>query len=338
MVVESYFRLHDLGNSQLVVFGEVDGELDVEILPSLFNNRYGIPRKFIWNRAVSTLRKSEVIMIHGFYTYVTLFCLIYGKRSSKYFLMPHGSLENYQRAKSRTLKFLFRSIFLVLGQKRDFTFVVASEQEVLPVRNQFPDFPIEIIGIGIEFQGKPSIRKKVASTLNLVCISRLTMKKRIDLCIGVVKLMRDQGIDVELHILGSGDTKLTSSLQELVRLHDLVQVIHFHGHLTRKAIQQILPQMHIFLLPSENENFAIAVAEAISDGLPTIVSNNVAMHTFVALNKTGIVISELSTESLKEAILKVYSDIEEYSKNAIESRLQLSWDEVIKTWEEILCK
>jgi len=338
VVKESHLRFSRFLESNLVVFGEVDGKTDADIFPSLFNNRYGIPRKFIWNRAVYNLKKSDIILIHGFYTFATLFSLIHGKRNSRYFLMPHGSLEDYQRAKSKLLKFLFRGIFMILVRKYDFTFVVASEQEKLSIRHQFPDFPIELLGIGIEYLGDPTVRQGEATTLNLVCISRIATKKRIDLCIGAVKLMRDEAISVELHILGSGDAQLTNSLKELVRLLDLNQVVHFHGHLTRNAIQQILPQMHIFLLPSENENFAIAVAEAISDGLPTIVSNNVAMHTFVEANATGIVISELSTKSLRNAILKVNTNIERYSMNAINSRFQLSWEEVIKKWEKVLCK
>lgn len=337
VVKESHIRIASLCNSKLVVFGQSADYSGVEVFPSLFNNRYGLPRKFLWNRSVEYLKDSDVILMHGFYTFATLFALTHGERDSRYLLMPHGSLEDYQRAKSKLLKFIFRMIFAVLIRNRDFTFVLASEEEKPAIQNQFPNLAIEIIGIGIEFLGDPTVRQRNAATLNLVCISRIAKKKRIDLCIRAVKLIRDEGIDVELHILGSGESKLTSSLKELVQLLDLDQAVHFHGHLTRNMIREILPQMHIFLLPSENENFAIAVAEAISDGLPTVVSRNVAMHTFVESNSTGIVISELSAESLRNAILKVNNDIEGYSMNAINSRFQLSWNEVIKKWKKVLC-
>ena len=337
VVKESHIRIASLCDSKLVVFGESADYSGIEVFPSLFNNRYGLPRKFLWNRSVEYLKDSDVILMHGFYTFATLFVLTHGERDSRYFLMPHGSLEDYQRAKSKLLKFIFRMIFAVLIRNRDFTFVLASEEEKPAIQNQFPNLAIEIIGIGIEFLGDPTVRQRNAATLNLVCISRIAKKKRIDLCIRAVKLIRDEGIDVELHILGSGESKLTSSLKELVRLLDLDQAVHFYGHLTRNLIREILPQMHIFLLPSENENFAIAVAEAISDGLPTVVSRNVAMHTFVEANSTGIVISELSAESLRNAILKVNNDIEGYSRNAINSRFQLSWNEVFKKWKKVLC-
>jgi len=324
--------------TDLVIFGEVDCDIQANVFPSLFNNRYGVPRKFIWNRAVGILKTADVIFIHGFYTFVTLFSLVHGKRSSKYFIMPHGSLEDYESVKRKFLKSLFRSVIVILVRDRDLTFVVASEQEKLSISKRFPNSPIEFLGLGIEYLGEPTIRQNDFTTLNLVCISRIAIKKRIDLFLGAVKLMRNEGINVELHILGSGDIQLTNSLKELARILDLVQVVHFHGHMTRDAIKQILPQMHIFLLPSENENFAVAVAEAISDGLPTVVSDNVAMHTFVEANVTGIVISELSTESLKNAILTVKNNIENYSINAINSRFRLSWEEVIKNWEKVLCK
>lgn len=338
MVKESHFRLKCFMDSSLVVFGEVDEDIVADVFPSLFNNRYGVPRKFIGNASVDTIKLSDVILIHGFYTFLTLFTLFHGKRTSKYFLMPHGSLEAYQSVKNKLLKFLFRFVFTILVRNRDFTFTVASEQEKLSIRRNFPNQPIVLLGLGIEYLGEPTIRQNVSPTLNLVCVSRIATKKRIDLCIEAVKLMRDEGIRVELHILGSGDFQLTNSLKCLVQILDLDQVVHFHGHLTRNALKQILPHMHIFLLPSENENFAIAVAEAIADGLPTIVSDKVAMHTFVEANSTGIVISELNVESLRNAILLVKTNLAIYSKNAINSRFQLSWDEVMKNWVKVLCK
>lgn len=338
VVKESTLHLKEFTEHNLVVFGETDGDIEAEVFPSLFNNRYGIPRKFFWNNAVGSIKRSDVILIHGFYTFVTLFTLVHGKRSSKYYLMPHGSLEEYQSVKNKFLKLLFRFVFSILVREREFTFVVASEQEKLSIRSNFPNSPIELLGLGIEYLGEPTIRRNGSPTLNLVCVSRIAMKKRIDLCISAVKLIRDEGIRVELHILGSGDVQRTNSLKDLVQILDLDQVVHFHGHMTRNSLKQILPHMHIFLLPSESENFAIAVAEAIADGLPTIVSDKVAMHTFVEANTTGIVISELNAESLRNAILTVKNNIESYSINAINSRFQLSWEEVIKKWVKVLCK
>lgn len=322
--------------SNLVIFGELDECIKADVFPSIFNNRYGIPRKFIWNKAVDILRSSNVILIHGFYTFVTLFSLLHGRQDSKYFLMPHGSLEDYESVKHKKLKYIFRGLFMFLVRNRNFIFAVASEQEKISVRRQFPNLSIEVLGLGTECSGEPTLRRGDFTTLKLVCISRIATKKRIDLCIGAVKLMRDLGIDAELHILGTGEYRFTNLMKELARMLNLEKVVHFHGHLNRKAVQQILPQMHIFLLPSENENFAVAVAEAISDGLPTIVSDNVAIHDFVESYTTGIVISELSIKSLTEAILVVRSNIQSYSMNAINSRMLLSWDEVIKNWNKVL--
>lgn len=338
VVKESHSRLSPYVESNLVIFGEVEDCVEAEIFPSILNNRYGIPRKFIWNRAVRTLTQSDVILIHGFYTFVTLFTLAYGNKEARYFLMPHGSLENYQSKRNRYLKFLFQILFISLVRKRNFTFVVASEQEKISIRHKFPNYSIEILGLGVEYMGEATVRRNDVETLKLVCISRIAKKKRIDLCIRAVKLMRDEGIKVELHILGDGDIDLTNSLKDFAQILDLNLAVHFHGHLTREAIKQILPRMHIFLLPSENENFAIAVAEAISQGLPTVISDNVAMHNFVETNKTGVVISKLSTESLINAIKDVKANLESYSINAVNSRSLLSWDEVIKIWVKVLCK
>lgn len=338
VVKESHEVLKDFFENDLIVIGQGNVNTASILAPSLFNNRYGFPKRIIGNSISQKLRKSEIVLIHGFYTFVTLYALIYGSRDAKFFLMPHGSLEEYQWKNNRILKYFFRKIFLILVRNKNFAFVVASESEKLSICKQLPGLELAVIGLGVNYTGTPSVRRDKPTPLKLVSVSRIAQKKRIDICIEALRLLRDTGISAELHIAGEGDEEILESLKELVSSFKLEKYVYFYGHLNRNELLNLMPGMHIFLLPSENENFAIAVAEAICDGLPTIVSTNVAMHTFVQAHETGVVISDLNANQLKNAILEVSTNLENYSLNARNSGYLLSWKEIIKDWEQVLCK
>jgi hypothetical protein len=90
------------------------------------------------------------------------------------------------------------------------------------------------------------------------------------------------------------------------------------------------------ILTGENENFVIAVA--ICEGLPTSISSNAVIRTFLDAHEIEIVISELSADALKNAIIYVSANLEKRSLYAINIAYLLSWEVVLDRWEQALCK
>jgi glycosyltransferase involved in cell wall biosynthesis len=92
----------------------------------------------------------------------------------------------------------------------------------------------------------------------------------------------------------------------------------------------------ILLLPSENENFAVAVAESISFGKPVVVSKFVAMHEFVDRFKAGITIDCLEIDEIVLAIEQISDNFSIYQRNCLTSARLLDWNEVFKRWHEVI--
>jgi hypothetical protein len=90
------------------------------------------------------------------------------------------------------------------------------------------------------------------------------------------------------------------------------------------------------ILTGENENFAIAVA--ICEGLPTSISSNAVHCTLFGAHEIEIVISELSSDALKNAIIYVRSILETRSLYTIIIAYLLSWEVILYRWEQALCK
>ena len=65
----------------------------------------------------------------------------------------------------------------------------------------------------------------------------------------------------------------------------------FTGMLTGKDKLMVLQDSDIFVLPSYSENFGMAVVEAMTCGLPVVISNKVGIYREVEKNKAGIVVN-----------------------------------------------
>jgi glycosyltransferase involved in cell wall biosynthesis len=170
----------------------------------------------------------------------------------------------------------------------------------------------------------------------LLSFSRIAEKKRIDLSIEAVRALREEGVDVRLTIAGVGSHELVEELRDLVKHYKLDSVVDFIGFVDGDDKNKIFVDSDIFLLPSENENFAVAVAESIARQVPVVVSNRVAMHRFVESHRTGIVIERLDEKSLVKAIKEVISSYHIYWQGCHNSRHLLLWGNVFEEWKRIL--
>jgi glycosyltransferase involved in cell wall biosynthesis len=81
--------------------------------------------------------------------------------------------------------------------------------------------------------------------------------------------------------------------------------VHFPGYVSGDQKAEQLRQADLFVLPSRADNFPISLLEAMSYGLPVVVSDVGAMEEVVS-KENGIVIPPRDTEALVDAIEFMY--------------------------------
>lgn len=301
-------------------------------IPTLLNNRFGIPSKIPNLATIRKIKEADVLLLHGFYLFSTLVVLAINSEA-KIVVMPHGSLEKYQQSKSKIRKFIFERCANLLLHQRKLHFFVASPSEAEPISHKFKDTHIYIVGLGITVNQSFQFQKKLGDQISLLSFSRIARKKRIDLIIRATKELIDLGYNCKLDIYGDGNPSLIRELDHLINELGVGQKVKFWGHVEGEQASDAFINGSIFVLPSENENFAIAVAEAISYGVPTVVSKFVAMQEFTELHKTGVVIANLEVKELTAAITTVINDYGKFARNAYDSRSLLSWANVLLNWK-----
>jgi glycosyltransferase involved in cell wall biosynthesis len=329
-----YFATHY--NCKLLVFGSTTFNSEhTEINSTFLNNRFGFRFKIPNRISRISMKNADVLMIHGYYLWSTLLAFYYSKCQDIY-LMPHGSLEQYQDKNGKFRKNIFNKIAKHLLKKRTLHFLLGSDAEISSVRDKFANSKISVVGLGVDYNINDCLLSGLHNPINLLCLSRISPEKRIDLCIRAMVILNLSDRKYQLNIYGSGDVALEAELRSLVKSLDLEDVIHFKGHVDGFEKVLAIKNSDIMLLPSENENFALAVAESIAFGKPVVVSKFVAMHEFVDTNSTGLTIDELDVNELVFAIKEISNEFSTYQENCTTSAHLLAWEQVIKRWFHVI--
>jgi glycosyltransferase involved in cell wall biosynthesis len=320
---------------QLVIFGKSDFVLPNSTnIPTVKNNHYG----FFWGILPKAIRRliteADLLIMHEFYLYSNLWVIFLAK-NKKVLMMPHGTFEIYQQQRSRIKKFVFDFIFKLVSRNCEISFIVATASEKMGVSSKFPRLSISTVGIGVSTP--KDLVRKTSSNHELLCLSRIAEKKRIDICIESISLLQTMGSKhYSLSIAGEGDDTLKNQLVNYAEKLGVSSSVNFLGLLLEEEKWKAIENSSILLLPSMNENFAISVAECISAGVPVIVSKNVALHAFVEKHKCGIVVSDISDKELVKAIKEIENEFSIFVSNCNLAAPELSWESIGRKWVDVI--
>lgn len=170
--------------------------------------------------------------------------------------------------------------------------------------------------------------------LKLLCVARLIKRKGQHHLIKAVKQISDQGVDITLDLVGSGDAE--GEYRELVESLQVQDKINFRGYISREEIPNFYAQAHVFVLPSYNEGMSVATLEAMACGLPVIVSRTPGTEELVREGENGFTFEWGDIELLTQLLLKLDSDRALARQMALESRVlakKFSWDSSAKKFD-----
>ena len=97
----------------------------------------------------------------------------------------------------------------------------------------------------------------------------------------------------------------TGGLERLARNYGLEDRVVWAGHVDGKQKDELFQNAAVFCLPSSQENFGVAVAEALSTGCPVVLSADVALAPLVADYGAGEVVDGRDPESIARGLSTV---------------------------------
>ena len=255
-------------------------------------------------------------------------------RHPRLFIMPHGMLDPwFQRDKTRRIKAIRNSIYWWLFERHAVNFADAllftCDEELRLARTTFRGYHPKkeiTIGYGIadppvfELQMRGAFQSKCPELGNspyLLFLGRIHPKKGVDLLIRayaeVQKTDKLNSIPPHLVIAGPGwDTGYGKQMLELIdtanaeilsanckQKTENLPRIHAVGMLEGDAKWGAFHGCEAFILPSHQENFGIAVVEALACGRPALISDKVNIWREIESSFAGFVVNDSFEEIVR---------------------------------------
>jgi glycosyltransferase involved in cell wall biosynthesis len=238
------------------------------------------------------------------------------KRGVPYIVRPLGSLDPWSMGQKPLRKKLMWHIAAARMLRRAAAVhYTAREEQQLAERSLSLGRGV-VIPLGIEMEklndaaSAGSFRQRHQSLCDrpyILALSRIHPKKNIELLLEVfLSLVKQPEFEPwRLVIAGDGEAEYKESLQSLVRQRGGTGKVIFPGWLDGAEKASALQDAALFALTSRQENFGLAVVEALACGVPVLVSEHVNLAPEIEAFALGWVspLDEASlTKTLAEAL------------------------------------
>lgn len=263
------------------------------------------PRLVPWLRQHAS--DYDAVLLHGLWNYASLGGWR-GLRGSAtpYFAFTHGMLDPWfivAYPRKARLKALFWRVFerRVLRDAHGVLFTTEEERDL--AGRSFKPYSARglVVGLGARDVADDPTRSRDAFLAKVpglegrrfvLFLSRIHPKKGIDLLIrGFARLAADHP-DLDLVIAGPDQVGLQRDLEGLASDLSVAGRIHWPGMVTGEAKAGAFRGATFFALPSHQENFGIAIAEALAYGTPVLITDKVNIWREIEADRAGLVVTD----------------------------------------------
>ena len=251
-------------------------------------------------------QRYDVVHVHGLFNPISSLALrLCVKKKWPVVLRPFGTLSRYT--------FLHRRSWM---KRRYFRYLDGpSLEKTGGVHFTTPAERDEAEWHGIDFSNRSHVvppplldaklslkAKEVSPTV--LFLSRLHPKKNIECLLDAWPQIQKSCAAARLIIAGDGDPEYVQQLKSYARLRDPSNNIEFVGFVEGADKERLMAASTVFALPSFQENFGVAVMEAIGAGLPVVISRYVQLASYVEKHNLGHVI-DTDVDALAFSIVEI---------------------------------
>jgi len=143
--------------------------------------------------------------------------------------------------------------------------------------------------------------------VRLLYVGYLKHMKGLDYLIEAVNLVRREGIDAELHLVGSGPEE--DALRRQAANLALDDRVHFHGYVPMgRKLNRHYDEADVFVFPSLSEGSPRVVLEGLAHGLPMISTEVGSVPDLVVDGHSGLVVPLRDAGALAGAMVRYVND------------------------------
>jgi glycosyltransferase involved in cell wall biosynthesis len=247
------------------------------------------------------------VVVHGLWEFTGLAALLAVAGHKPYLVFTHGMLDPYFKRRY-PLKHMKKWLYWLLVQY----WVLRSASRVMFTTGVERDLATEsfwlwhwnpmVVSYGADpqlpdidalvpafYERCPELRSEDKGRSLLLYLSRIHPKKGCDLLLRAFATVAPAHPELHLIMAGPDATGLRKELQKITDDAGLSDRVHWPGMLKGDAKWGAFAACDAFVLPSHQENFGIAVAEALACGRPVLISDQVNIAPEIVADGCGLV-------------------------------------------------
>lgn len=276
----------------------------------------------------------NIVVFHSMYEMEYIgFSKILKKRNIPYLVQMHGALsvENYKKGYIKKWiankiwfnKFLKDSRCIIYLNKAEYDNCVVncinSNYAILP-----NGCDLKLCDCGI---------REINNIIDIIYIGRINIiHKGLDVLVKAIQLLKNDGfLNVHFSFYGNVNDPDVDEFKELIK--PLNGYADFYGGIYGEAKEQRLKKCDIFILTSRYEGMPMGVLEALSYGIPCILTPGTNMSDIVMSYNAGWTAdftAESISNKIREACSRLRIEALKYRKNAFAISKQFAWDAIAK--------
>jgi len=247
------------------------------------------------------------VIVHGLWEFTGLAALIAIAGHKPFLVFTHGMLDPYFKRRY-PLKHMKKWVYWLLAQYwilRSASYVLFTtelERQLAPKTFWLWHWNPMVVSYGSDpqipeigelapafYERCPELDVEDDGRSYLLYLSRIHPKKGCDLLIKAFTIVASAHPKLHLIMAGPDATDMRKTLQPIVDEAGLADRVHWPGMLKGNAKWGAFAISDAFVLPSHQENFGIAVAEALACGLPVLISDQVNIAPEIEADGCGLV-------------------------------------------------
>lgn len=281
--------------------------------------RFGPPTLFkLGMSVVPKLRECSVIRVFQLTGALpaTVARILYG---TPYVVTYGFHYREVAKLTSRTKSYLLKIIeHLVL--RRASGVIVTTETIGDFVSHYVPKSRIHLIPNGVDTQlFSPRLEDRATGSRKLVFVGRFEKEKNLENLIDAFCRLKGKLPEAVMLLVGEGSLK--GKLKEKAFRHG--DSILFPGLLENSLLPKLLNQADVFIFPSITEGHPKALLEAMSCGLPCVVSNIDAHRQLIQDGENGLVCQHLDPADMAEKVLFVLQNPDKAHQMGVRARQKI---------------
>lgn len=257
--------------------------LEIDVLPRSWPRFFGTSWAMA-RRLEEVVPKADVIHLHSLYLFHDWAAAHYCWRCGKpYIVRPHGTLDPFIFRRHRWRKAVADVLFQNRVLQRAAGLHYTAADEWLLARPHARNPRGCIIPIGIDLSSLENLPPRavlrarypaIGDRKVVLFLGRLSFKKGVDILVNAFAEVARHRQDLFLVIAGP-DEGIKAEAERRISELGIGPQTQFTGMVTGADKLMVLAGSDAFLLPSQSENFGIAVVEAAACGIPVVISDRV---------------------------------------------------------------